>query len=302
MLSDALWKRRFAADRAIVGRQMTLNDDLYTVIGVMPSAFENVLAPAAALWAPLQYDMSQGRAWGHHLLTIGRLQRGVSVAEATREINGLGRAVVTSQHPETYDLNTQFSVASLHDELTRSVKPALLVILGAVTLVLVIACVNVTNLLLARGIQRRGEFALRAALGAGRPRLVRQLLTESLLLAAMGGVVGMIVARLGVRALVALSPPDLPRADAIRVDAPVFAFALGITTLMGFAVGMIPGLQAAGNDPHHHLQHGSPRTAGGHRAASTRSRGRRRRSSAAPASSWSPRSTRTVPGPATTSS
>ncbi|MEO8451151.1 MAG: ABC transporter permease [Gemmatimonadota bacterium] len=268
ILSDALWRRRFAGDHGIVGRQIRLDDNLYTVIGVMPSGFENVLAPGAGVWAPLQYDPSlppQGREWGHHLRTIGLLRPGTGVAGASGEVNLLGRAVLAAQHPETYDPNTQFGVASLHDELMRGVKPALLAILGAVMLVLVIACVNVTNLLLARGVQRRGEFALRAALGAGRSRLVRQLLTESLLLAAMGGLVGIAVAMLGVRGLVALSPPGLPRVGSIRVDAAVLAFGFGITTLIGLAFGLVPALQAARHDPHHDLQLGSQRTAGGHR-------------------------------------
>jgi putative ABC transport system permease protein len=268
VLSDALWRRRFDGDREIVGRQITLDDNVYTVIGVMPSGFENVLAPTAALWAPLQYDPSlpsQGREWGHHLRTIGRLRPAVTVDQATREISALGRAVLGERHPDTYDPNTQFTVASLQDELTRSVKPTLLAILGAVSLVLVIACVNVTNLLLARGVHRRAEFALRAALGAGRSRLIRQLLTENMLLAAMGGVVGMAVAMLGVRALVALSPPGLPRVGAIGVDRTVFAFGLGITALIGLAFGSTPALQAARSDPHRDLQQGSHRTAGGHR-------------------------------------
>jgi len=265
ILSDRLWRRRFAADRAILGQQITLDGDRYTVIGVMPRDFENVLTPSAELWAPLQYDLSDGRAWGHHLRTIGHLRSGVTVAQASQEIQSIGRAVLQEQRPQTYDPNAQFLVASLHRELTRAVQPALLAILGAVMLVLVIACVNVANLLLARGVQRRAEFALRAALGAGQGRLVRQLLTESLLLAAVGGVVGMAVAGLGVRALVALSPPGLPRADAIHVDAVVFAFALGITTLIGLALGVIPALQAANSDPHQDLQHGSRRAVGGHR-------------------------------------
>jgi predicted lysophospholipase L1 biosynthesis ABC-type transport system permease subunit len=134
-------------------------------------------------------------------------------------------------------------------------------------LVLVIACVNVTNLLLARGVQRRGEFAVRAALGAGRKRLVRQLLTESLVLAAVGGMFGVAIAALGSRALVALSPPDLPRVGAISVDGSVFLFALGITTVIGLAFGVTPALQAAGRDPREDLQQGSRRTAGGHRRA-----------------------------------
>ena len=268
ILGNALWRRRFAGDRTIVGREITLDDTLYTVIGVMPDGFENVLAPSAALWAPLQYDASlpaQGKEWGHHLSTVGRLRPAVSVDQAAREIHALGRAVLVARHPETYDPNTQFTAVSLQGELTRGVRPALLAILGAVTLVLVIACVNVTNLLLARGVQRRGEFALRAALGAGRSRLMRQLLAESVLLAAVGGVVGIAVAMLGVRALVALRPPGLPRAGAIRVDATIFVFGLGITTLIGLAFGLIPAQQAARNDPRQELQHGSQRTAGGHR-------------------------------------
>jgi putative ABC transport system permease protein len=269
ILSDALWWRRFAGDRTIVGRQITLDDNSYLVIGVMPTSFENVLDPATELWAPLQYGISQGRAWGHHLRTVGRLRPGFTVDQATQELNELGRAVLKEQRPESYDPNTQFTVAALQDELTRGVKPALLAIIGAVMLVLVIACVNVTNLLLARGVHRRGEFALRAALGAGQGRLFRQLLTESLLLAGIGGVLGMAVAIIGVRALVALSPPGLPRAGAIGVDSTVFTFGLGITTLIGLTFGFMPALQAARSDPQRNLHHGSPRTSGGHR----RSRG-----------------------------
>src|SRR5262249_35320181 len=130
--------------------------------------------------------------------------------------------------------------------------------------VLLIACVNVTNLLLARGAQRRGEFAMRAALGAGRSRLMRQLLTESLLLAAIGGALGMAVAELGVSGLVALSPPELPRVGAIAVNGPVFAFGFGIPTLIGLAVGLIPALPATRQDLHTGVQQNSRRTAGGH--------------------------------------
>ena len=265
ILSDALWRRRFGADRAIVGRQITLNDTGYVVIGIMPAGFDNVLAEKSELWAPLQYDVSEGRAWGHHLRTVGRLRAGVSLEQAEREVSVLGAALVKS-HPE-YGSSTLFSVVSLHQDLTRGVRRTLLAILGGVMLVLVIACVNVTNLLLARGAQRRGEFALRAALGAGRGRLIRQLLTESLLLALLGGVAGMAVALLGVRALMALSPPGLPRAGAIGVNGTVFAFGLGLTTLIGLAFGLLPALQAAHNAPNRDLQRASRRTAGGHRRA-----------------------------------
>ncbi len=265
VLSDALWRRRFGADRSIIGRQLTLDDASYLVIGVMPSGFENVLAPAAELWAPLQYDLSQGRDWGHHLRMVGRLGPGVTVDEATRELARLGRAVLAEQRPATYGREVSLVAEPLHADVTSAVRPALLAMLGAGILVLLIACVNVTNLLLTRGIRRRGEFALRAALGAGNGRLIRQLLTESLLLAAMGGAVGMAVALLGVPALVALSPPGLPRVGAIGFNATVFAFGMVLTTVIGVAFGVIPALQAARGDPHRGLHHGSRRTHGGHR-------------------------------------
>jgi putative ABC transport system permease protein len=271
ILSDALWRRRFGGDAAIIGRQITLDDNGYTVIGVMPSTFENVLVPSAELWTPLQYDPgnisdTQTREWGNHLRMAGRLQPGASIDQASRELKTIARDPVPEfPRPPWASHEQGFLVNSLQDDVTRGVKPALLAVLGAVLLVLVVACVNVTNLLLARGVRRRGEFALRAALGAGRSRLIRQLLTESLLLAAMGGVAGMAVAQLGVRALVALSPAELPRVGAISVDGPVFAFGLGMTTLIGLVVGLIPALRASHSEPQLGLQESSRRTSGGHR-------------------------------------
>jgi putative ABC transport system permease protein len=266
ILSDSLWRRRFSADRTIAGRPITLNGDQYVVIGVMPKAFENILAPSADVWAPLQYDMSQGRAWGHHLRLVGRLRSGIAIDYAAQEMNAIAHApAVEFPRMRWAALDNGLTVTALQDDVTSGAKPALLAILGAAALVLVIACVNVTNLLLARGEQRRGEFALRAALGAGSGRLIRQLLTESLLLAAVGGAAGMAITMFGVRALVALSPPGLPRAGAITVDGSVFVFGLIITTLIGLAVGLIPARQAAREDPSRDLQQGSRRTAGGNR-------------------------------------
>jgi putative ABC transport system permease protein len=266
ILSDGFWRRRFGADRSLIGRSITLDGDPYLVIGVMPQGFENVLEPSATLWTPLQYDMSQDRAWGHHLRMVGRVRPGVAVEEAAAELNRIAATPVAEFARVPWaSLQSGLTVNSLQDDITRGVKPALLIIVGAVLVVLVIACVNVTNLLLARGVRRRSEFALRAALGAGSTRLMRQLLTESLLLALLGGIAGMAVAVLGVRALIALSPPELPRAHAIAVDAGVFAFGLGLTTLIGLAFGLAPALQAARTDQNQELQHGSPRIGGGHR-------------------------------------
>jgi putative ABC transport system permease protein len=271
ILSAALWKRRFGGDPTIIGRQITLDDSSYSVIGVMPSSFENVLVPSVELWTPLQYDAEHStsfltREWGNHLRMVGRLKPGGSAEQAKRELEVIVRNPAQDFPRAPWASHKLgFIVNSLQDDVTRGVKPALLAVLGAVLLVLVIACVNVTNLLLARGVRRRGEFALRTALGAGRSRLIRQLLTESLLLAALGGIAGMTVAQIGVRALVVLSPPELPRIGTIGVDGPVFAFGLGITTLIGLVVGLIPALRASRNEPHMGLQESSKRTAGGHR-------------------------------------
>ncbi|MBV8856054.1 MAG: ABC transporter permease [Acidobacteria bacterium] len=263
IIGDALWRRRFGGDPAIVGRSVTLDDSPFTIIGVMPGGFDNVLAPNAEVWAPLQYDMSLGSAWGHHLRTLGRLRAGVSAGQATRETDALGHAVLEEQRPETYDPRVKFVVSSLQEEVTGGVRPALLAVLSAVLLLLLIACVNVTNLLLARGAQRRGEFAMRAALGAARGRLVRQMLTESLLLALLGGALGLLAAQFGAGLLVALSPPELPRAGAIRVDAAAFAFAFGGAALVGLLVGLIPALHATHGDLREAVQQSSRRTAGG---------------------------------------
>jgi putative ABC transport system permease protein len=272
ILGNGLWQRIFAGDSSIIGRQVRLDDDNYTVIGVMPRMFDNVLAPSAEVWAPLQYDTgniasAQTREWGHHLRMIGRLRAGISISQARSDLDLIARTRVTEfPRPAWASIDQGFITNSLQDDVAGGVKPALLAVLGAVVLVLLIACVNVTNLLLARGVMRRGEFSMRAALGAPRARLLRQLLTESSLLAMLGGALGMAVAQIGVQALVVLSPPELPRVNAIRVDGTVFAFALGITAVVGLVVGLIPALHAFRGDLHVGVQQSSGRTAGGHQA------------------------------------
>jgi putative ABC transport system permease protein len=269
IVTNAFWRRRLGGDPGVIGRTITLDDNRYVVIGVMPAGFENVLAPLGELWAPLQYNTSftpESREWGHHLRMVTRLRTGISVDQAARELSQIARTPVPEfQRVPWASLKMGMLVSSLQHDVTADVRPALLAVLGAVLLVLAISCVNVTNLLLARGAYRRGEFAMRAALGADRSRLMRQLLTESLVLAAIGGGLGMIVAEVGVRAVVALSPAGLPRVNAIRVDMTVLVFALAITTLIGVVIGVIPALHASREDLRVGLQQGSRRTASGQR-------------------------------------
>jgi putative ABC transport system permease protein len=268
ILGDGLWRRRFGADPAIVGRTVRLDSETYTVIGVMPRGFQTVLAPSAEAWSPLQYETRNAaspetREWGHHLTMIGRLRPGVSIGRAARELAEIARSPVADfPRPRFASLEQGFLVSSLRDDITRGVRPALLAVLGAVLVVLLIACVNVTNLLLARAAQRRGEFAVRAALGAQRGRIARQLVTESLLLSLLGGALGLAVAQLGVRGLVAVSPPQLPRAAAIGVDAAVFVCALGLTALIGVVVGLVPARHASRASLQAGLQESSRRSTG----------------------------------------
>ena len=269
IISESLWRRRFNGDSAIIGRQVTLNGSSSTVVGVMPRAFENVLSPKVEVWSLLQYDASlpslDGREWGRHLRMVGRLKPGVGIEQARSELNTIARTPLPEfPRPRHASLDSGVLLISLQDQVTRGVKPALMAVVGAVVLLLLIACVNVANLLLAHGASRRGEFATRIALGAGRKRMIRQVLTESLLLAIMGGVLGLFVAQFGVRALMTLSPIELPRMVDTAVNAVVFAFALGITTLIGLGVGLIPALHACRGDLNTTLQQSSRRTAGGH--------------------------------------
>lgn len=265
IVSDAFARRHFGGAPAVLDQLIDLDGSKYTVVGVMPPGFENVLMPEDDVWAPRRYRAHasfDSAEWGHHLRMVGRLAPGMTIERTRAELASIARSRIAAfARPPWADMSQGLELRSLQAAVTSTVRPALLAILAAVALVLIVAGVNVTNLLLARGAYRRGEFALRVALGAGRRRIVRQLLTESLLLAFAGGVLGLALAVIGVRALLALAPAGLPRADAIGLDAPAFAFAAALTLLIGVAIGVYPALQTARGDQSGALQPG-PRIAG----------------------------------------
>ena len=271
ILSDRLWRSQFHADPAIIGRAVKLSDSTFTIIGVMPAGFDDVLSPSADIWTTEQYDTSKIAtsfntwAWGDHLRIVARRAPGFSRQQATDELASIARNRWSQfPRPRWASLKGGLIVDSLQQDIAHTVKPALLAILGAVFLVLAVACVNVINLLLARSAQRRGEFAVRGALGASKRRVVRQLLTESLLLAFFGCVLGMGIAFIGVRAIVVLSPAGLPRLNAIGFDRAAFVFALAITTIVGVTAGLVPAIHISRDHMQRGLQQNSRRAAGGH--------------------------------------
>ena len=268
LISHGLWQRRFGSDRAIVGRQVAFNEVPVTVIGVLPKGFENVLNPGAEIWSTLQYDRSlplKGREWGHHLRMIARLSRDASLDQARLELDAIASTKLEAfPRPAWASLPNGFISGRLQDELTLDVRPVLLAVLGAVSLLLAIACVNVTNLFLARGAGRRTELAVRAALGASRSRLIRQLLAECLLLAGLGGLCGTALAYAAVDTVRALSPPDLLRVGAIDVDGSVLAFTVGLTTLVGLIISVVPAFHGSRAQTQGGLQQRSIRIAHGH--------------------------------------
>ncbi len=252
VLGHNLWQRRFNADPAIVGRALTLNNQSYTVIGVMPAGFQfPIQSEAVELWTTVAVDMTTtdgsepmtSERGNHYLQAIGRLKPGVPREQAQAELENIAAALRT-QFPDT---NTNFgaSLISLADDLVGDVRLALWMLFGAVGFVLLIACANVANLLLARAATRHREIAVRSALGANRWRVVRQLLTESLLLACLGSALGWFVALWGTELLVALSPSDLPRVGEIALDGRVLGFTLMIAMATGVLFGLVPALQAS---------------------------------------------------------
>ena len=269
IMSYGLWQRRFGSDPDITGKQLTLNGESFTVVGVMPPHFQ-FPSREDELWIPIAFGPNESATrGGHYLEVIARLKHGVTLQQAQAEMNTIA-ARLQQQYPES-NTDVGATVISLHEQLVGDIKPALLVLLGAVGFVLLIACANVANLLLARAAVRQKEIALRIALGASRARLIRQFLTESLLLAAIGGVVGMLLALWGVNLLKAFIPENISQVKAITIDAYVLGFTLLVSLLTGLIFGLAPATQASNFNLNETLKEGGRDTAAGSRGKRLRS-------------------------------
>jgi putative ABC transport system permease protein len=258
VLSHRLWAGRFGADPGIVGRTVTMDGQLYSVIGVMPSTFRYPTRETD-VWEPLAVDSDlrsqRGAFW---LTTVARLKPGVRLAQARREMDAISRRLAT-QHTQERGLGVE--LVTLKDELTATTRPALLVLTAAVAFVLLMACVNVAGMLVARASDRQGEITLRTALGAGRGRVIRQLLTEATLLFVMGGTLGLALAAAGVQVIVRLAPEALTQIRDVEIDWTVALYAVGVAAVAGLVFGAAPAVHAAKRNQADALR-GGARTSG----------------------------------------
>ena len=265
VLSHALWQRRFGGDAAIVGRTIQVNGRTRTVIGVLPREARfpesplGFLAERAEMFVPYDWMRAREEPRGSQYLgVVARLRDGVSGSAGQADLDAIA-ATFKADHPARYAdaYDWKLMAVPLREMMVGEVRPALLVVLGAVGMVLLIACVNIANLLLARGAARQRELAIRTSLGAGRSRIIRQLLTESMLLALAGAALGIALAWAGVRGLIALDPGNIPRLDAARIDGTMLLFAVALSLGAGMLFGLAPALQQSRVDMHMTLRAGS---------------------------------------------
>ncbi|HEY5255237.1 MAG TPA: ABC transporter permease, partial [Acidobacteriaceae bacterium] len=270
VLSYGLWQRRFGGDQAIVGKSISLGNEPYTVVGVTGKNF--VCDVQADLWLPFQFD-PVGTDTNHFFFVTGLRQPGVTVAQANAALLAASPEF-HREYPNT-DPQAHFTVGPLLDSIIGDARNSLMMMLGAVGLVLLIACANVANLLLVRATVRRREFAIRSALGAGRARIVRQLLTESVLLSLAGGILGMGLGLVGMRALLAVSLASLPRigenGSAISMDWRVLGFTLAVSLITGILFGLFPAFSASRSDLNSTLKESGARSGTGLREGKARS-------------------------------
>ncbi|MGH9373258.1 MAG: ABC transporter permease [Vicinamibacterales bacterium] len=241
IIGDGLWKRRFGGERSVVGRTVILSGEPHEIVGVLPEDFRPIVSPGAELWRPLRLNTVNPARGAVVLRAVARLAPGLPLDRAQAAATTLGQQLEAA-HPE-FNEKTGINLIPLHERVVGDIKPGLLALLGAVAFVLLIACANIANLLLARGSARGRELAVRVALGAGRRRVAGQLLTEGLLLAVIGGIAGLMLGVWAVDALVALAPSNAPRVSEIRLDRTVFAFTALVTIATGLLFGVAPAVQ-----------------------------------------------------------
>jgi putative ABC transport system permease protein len=263
VLSYNLWRSRFGADRDIVGKNIALNEQAFTVVGVMRPNFEFPISTdpnySPQMWKPLGWtDQERAIRDNHNYAVVARLKDDVNLQQARAELDSVSNQLA-QQYPGD-DKGWGATAIPLREDLVGDVRPALLILLGAVALVLLIACANVANLLLAKAMSRRKEIAIRVAMGASRPRLLQQGISETVLMALAGGALGLVFAHYGVILIVRFLAQRLPRSTEIGLDGWVFAFALGISLLTGIAVGLLSSLRFAKNDVSESLKQGLGRT------------------------------------------
>src|SRR5262249_35743340 len=247
LLGHALWQRVYGGDRSVVGRMITLEGKPYEVVGVMPPGF--AFPEEKEIWVPLvltERDLAPNQRGAHYLSVVGRLRDGATVEQAQQDLDAIEQSIAR-QFPTKVG-GYSMGVTSLLHSMVEPYERPLWILFGAVGFVLLIACVNVSNLLLARATTRTGEIAVRSALGAGRRRLIRQLLAESVVLSLAGGVAGLALGSWGVRALMAVAPTDLPRAGAVQMDVPVLVFSVVLSVVAGIVFGVAPAVVASRPD------------------------------------------------------
>lgn len=267
VLTYGLWQQMFGGDSGVLGQSLTINGNPCTIVGVLPPGFQFALRPAD-LWLPYQPNQNQLTRRGMHGSNlIARLRSGVSVEQATSSISAIASRI--QQEYADSHAGTGILLVPLQEQVTGTVRPMLLALLGAVAFVLLMVCANVASLLLARAISRQKEIAVRAALGATRGRVIRQLLTEAALLSLIGGLGGLLVASWGLDALVATLPAtqlnSMPFLRSLRIDGTILGFAFGLSLLTGIVFGLVPALQASKQDLHEVLKEGGRSSGGGAR-------------------------------------